>query len=80
MAKTLEKTIIEITIDSVMTLTHAKNVCNQIINKAKEKLGGNWQCFIYKSTCGTYCIRYKEADYIDFSISDYSFIIFQTRD
>ncbi len=80
MAQTLERTIKQITIDSIRTLTHATKVCSQITDKANEKFGGNWNCIIYKKFFGTYCIRNNEGKYIHFSISDYNFIIFQTKD
>jgi hypothetical protein len=80
MAETLERTIKQITIDSIRTLTDSTQVSNQITDKAKEKLGGNWHCIIYKGFCGIYCIRNNEGKYIHFSVSDYNFIIFQTRD
>jgi hypothetical protein len=78
MAETLERTIKQITIDSIRNLNDASIVCSQITNKAKEKLGGNWHCIIHKGFCGNYSIWKKGGKFIAFSISDHNFIIFQT--
>jgi hypothetical protein len=80
MAYTMEGTFKLIIIDSLKTLPDATKVSSQITFKAIEKFGGKWHCFIWKKNFGTYSIQTYYENYIQFSISDLSLTIFQTRD
>ncbi len=78
MSRKWTQIIQQITFDSIKNSKNFSDICDQISNSVLHIFGNDWNSMAFKEDSGDFKVTHKRGKYIEFTVSDLTFIIFQS--